>query len=294
MTTQISNTDTPDPYMIKYNGTYILTFTAGNRIELWRSPLLHDFHDNVAAKRVIWCVQNVEKINVRRPEDAQLQMSDIWAPELHIIEDYWWVYFSAADPSQGNPSHRIYVLRGPHSSSDPMEPTSKFTFQGPIRGLPDHWAIDGTVFHLDKQLYMVYSGWPLHVDDDLKQELFIARMVDPVTADPSIGVHMISTPQEGWEKFKDPGDGPWHEINEGPQWLEMGEFKGIVYSAGASWTSEYQLGILQYIGGDPLQVSSWKKHAQPLLCNNPTGGGPYAPGHCSYHPSSLPPLSPLF
>ena len=54
MTTQISNTDTPDPFMIKYNGTYILTFTTGNRVELWRSPLLHDFHDNVAAKRVIW------------------------------------------------------------------------------------------------------------------------------------------------------------------------------------------------------------------------------------------------
>ena len=54
MTTQISNTDTPDPFMIKYNSTYILTFTTGNHIELWRSPLLHDFHDNVAAKRVIW------------------------------------------------------------------------------------------------------------------------------------------------------------------------------------------------------------------------------------------------
>ena len=54
MSNEISNTDTPDPYMIKYNGTYLLTFTAGNRVELWRSSLLHDFHDNVAAKRVIW------------------------------------------------------------------------------------------------------------------------------------------------------------------------------------------------------------------------------------------------
>ena len=54
MVNEIANTDTPDPWMIKYNGTYILTFTTGNRVELWRSSLLHDFHDNVAAKRVIW------------------------------------------------------------------------------------------------------------------------------------------------------------------------------------------------------------------------------------------------
>jgi len=53
-TTQIVNTDTPDPWMIKYRGSYILTFTAGNRIELWRSSLLHQFQDTLVAKRVIW------------------------------------------------------------------------------------------------------------------------------------------------------------------------------------------------------------------------------------------------
>lgn len=209
-------------------------------------------------------------------------MSDIWAPELHIIDDYWWVYFCGADPDQGNPSHRMYVLRGPHVSTDPMDSTSKFSLEGQIRGLPDHWAIDGTVFKLNGELYMVYSGWPLHETDDLKQELFIAKMVDPVTADPSTGVHMISTPQYDWEKWKDPGNGPWHEINEGPEWLEMDTFKGIIFSGGASWTSNYNLGILQYIGEDPLQISSWRKFPQRLLCNNPSGKGPFAPGHCSY------------
>jgi GH43 family beta-xylosidase len=211
-------------------------------------------------------------------------MSDIWAPELHIVDDYWWVYFCGGHPEKGNASHRMYVLRGPHSSSDPMEPTSKFTFEGPVRGLPDHWAIDGTVFHIKGELYMVYSGWPLHSNDDLKQELYITRMLDPVTADPSTGVHLICTPEHPWEKFKDPGDGPWHEINEGPQWLEIGTFKGIIYSAGASWTSHYQLGILQYLGGDPLQISSWRKDPTPLLSNNPSGKGPFAPGHCSCVP----------
>jgi GH43 family beta-xylosidase len=131
----------------------------------------------------------------------------------------------------------------------------------------------------------MYSGWPLDSKDDLKQILFIARMIDPATVDPSVGVHVISNPEHPWEKYKDPGDGPWHEINEGPQWLELDSFKGIIYSAGASWTSCYKLGTLQYMGGDPLEQSSWKKHKQPLLSNNPSGKGPYGPGHCSYGPN---------
>jgi hypothetical protein len=47
-------TDTPDPWMIKYNSSYILTFTSGNRIELWQSPFMADFSDSRTIKRVIW------------------------------------------------------------------------------------------------------------------------------------------------------------------------------------------------------------------------------------------------
>jgi DNA polymerase III psi subunit len=55
MSNEVSENVTPDPWMIHHNGTYLLTFTAdGNRVEVWRSPLLNDFRDNVAAKRVIW------------------------------------------------------------------------------------------------------------------------------------------------------------------------------------------------------------------------------------------------
>jgi GH43 family beta-xylosidase len=164
-----------------------------------------------------------------------------------------------------------------------MAPTSTFTFQGPIKNLPNQWAIDGTVFTIANQLYLAYSGWPINDEtNDLKQEIYIAKMINPTTADPSAGVHMISTPTFPWEKYQDPGNGPVHQINEGPAWLELDGFKGIIFSAGASWTSDYQLGILQYLGGDPLQISSWKKYPQQLLSNNPNGTGPYGPGHCSY------------
>src|SRR5579862_5809380 len=105
-------------------------------------------------------------------------MQDIWAPELHDVAGHWYVYFAADQPPKGNPGHRMYVLRGPDSSTDPMNPSSTFTLVGQIGNLPsDQWAIDGTVFTLNNQLYLTYSGWPPTESDGNKQELYIAKMV---------------------------------------------------------------------------------------------------------------------
>src|SRR5947207_4949987 len=109
-----------------------------------------------------------------------MRMSDIWAPEIHDIRGEWWVYFSGADPVIGNPSHRMYVLRGPASDQNPMDATSHFEFLGPLKNMPDQWAIDGTVIELDDYLYMVYSGWPEgQFNTDMRQELYIVLLNNP-------------------------------------------------------------------------------------------------------------------
>jgi hypothetical protein len=64
----------------------------------------------------------------------------------------------------------MYALHGPHSSVDSILPSSTFTqVEGPIRGLPDEWAIDGTILSINTDLYFAYSGWPLNANgSDLK------------------------------------------------------------------------------------------------------------------------------
>jgi len=53
---QLCETDTADPWMIKFNNKYLLTFTTGGNIVLWSSPLLQDFHNGSATKqeRILW------------------------------------------------------------------------------------------------------------------------------------------------------------------------------------------------------------------------------------------------
>ena len=104
-------------------------------------------------------------------------------------------------------------------------------------------------------------------------------MSDPVTATTFPPV-CISSPNHSWERFRD--DGGSHNINEGPQFLEFGNFKGLVYSCCASWTAEYKLGILNYRGGDPLKPKSWEKEGTPFMQSSHDTDGPYGPGHGSF------------
>ena len=205
----------------------------------------------------------------------------------------------------------MYILGGPCVSEDPTTTTTQgegggrrrpWEFLGPVRGMDQRqWAIDGTVMELgDKgkgELYFVYSGWPLENmdgdDSDLVQQLFILRLRDPVTAEAAEeeggkGSVLLCSPDEKWERTGE------HGINEGPQYLascssssecdgdDDDEWKGIVYSCAGSWTNEYKMNTLQYLGGDPLDPSSWLKGTKPLIRNGDHGKGPWGPGHGSF------------
>ena len=60
-------------------------------------------------------------------------------------------------------------------------------------------------------------------------------------------------------------------MNEGPQVLRhpgTGRLF-VLYSADASWTQAYKMGLLEHTGGDPADPASWRKWSEPFL----TGGG---------------------
>lgn len=156
-----------------------------------------------------------------------------------------------------------------------MDPTS-WQFLGPLRGMPDHWAIDATVFPLHNVLYCCFSGWPPGDHSDTEQDLFLVRLITPEEADPK-SLICISKPELEWERLDNRG------INEGPQFLATPQFTGIVYSACGSWTNKYKLGILQLVGSDALSAHSWRKWDKPLMMSDPKiQHGPYGPGHASY------------
>nr|OQO19114.1 hypothetical protein B0A51_14634 [Rachicladosporium sp. CCFEE 5018] len=274
----LTSQNTPDPFIVFAQGNIYLTFTANTRIPLWEAISIFSFlKDSDSAL--------VTKGPLFIPQPGTPWSERLWAPELHDLEGRWWVYFAAADPVLGNRSHRLYVLRGPPSSGSPRgEGPEDWTFVGAVKGMDQsQWAIDGTVFTLNGQLYLAYSGWPVSSppDDEKTQALYLLPLSSPTEAIAGATAAQISLPSEPWEKTGDVA------IQEGPQWIAAPhltpsgepEWQGLLYSCSASWTAHYKMATLQYLGGHPMAASSWRKSRKPLLQSDANGAGPYGPGH---------------
>ncbi len=191
---------------------------------------------------------------------AQGRNSDnVWAPELHLIDGRWFIYFAADDGRNAN--HRMWVLE-----CEGSDPCGKYKCRGQLE--TGGWAIDGTVLKLDDgRKYFLWSGWPGRRDG--QQNLYIAPMKDPLTIAGSRV--LLATPEQGWERVGMP-------ICEGPQVLRRNGDIFVVYSASGSWTPDYCLGLLHNRTADVLNPANWVKHGPVFQKTEEVWGV----GHCSF------------
>ncbi|MBD2769920.1 glycoside hydrolase family 43 protein [Hymenobacter sp. BT664] len=188
---------------------------------------------------------------------------EIWSPELQFIDGRWYIYFALYNVRNG--AERLFVLEG---LAD--HPQGAYEFQGQLQIPTDRWAIDGSVLRTDNgELYFIWSGWEGLTNTS--QNIYIARMRDPVTI--ASDRVCISRPEYDWEKQGYP------HVNEGPQALARHGRLFIIYSASGSWTDDYCLGQLTYLGGDVLDSASWRKEPAPVFSKTATIFGP---GHASF------------
>jgi GH43 family beta-xylosidase len=234
-----------DPFVSQFHGDYLYTRSSGSAVYVQRSSRLQE-------------INSAPLINVWTPPPGQPYSTDVWAPELHYLNDKWYIYL-AADSNNDNATHKMWVLEG-----DSPDPQGTYTIKAQLQATPDRWAIDGTPMMLDGQLYFVWSGWPGFTDG--QQNLYIAKMSNPWTIDGERA--LISQPTFNWERNGMP-------INEGPEVLQHDGQTFIIYSASGYWTNEYCLGQLTYSGGDPMQANSWTKRSTPVFAaaNNVVGVG---------------------
>ncbi|UYZ59737.1 glycoside hydrolase family 43 protein [Hymenobacter latericus] len=187
---------------------------------------------------------------------------EIWAPELQRINGRWYIYFALYNARNGE--ERLYALE---SLTD--DALGAYAFRGKLEVPTDRWAIDGTVLQLEGEMYFLWSGWEGF--SNTSQNIYIARMRNPYTI--ASDRVCISRPEHDWEKQGYP------HVNEGPQVLQHAGRTFIIYSASGSWTDDYCLGQLTYLGGYPLEPASWRKEPQPVFSKTDTIFGP---GHASF------------
>lgn len=248
----------PDPWIMRHtDNNYYLTHTTGNSLKLYRTP--NPSQVASAFSSTVWTAPA-----------TGMNSRNIWAPEIHHINGKWYFYYAADDGD--NVNHRMWVLE--NTSANPFGGT--WVDKGKLALPDDKWAIDGSIFEHNGQLYFVWSGWEGNTDG--QQNIYIVKMTDPIT--PSGPRVKISSPELSWER----NGGPAY-VNEGPQFLAHGDKVFIIYSASGCWTDDYALGMLSAgSDADLMDPASWTKAASPVFQKS-AGARAYGPGHNSFFKS---------
>jgi GH43 family beta-xylosidase len=250
------NDSGPDPWVTWYDGHYYLAATtwgdASVGLTMRKAETIQGLKD--AEPRQIW------------QDETEDRCCNFWAPEFFLLDGpngtRWYGYFTggAAGDDFVN-TQFMHVIES--EGTDPLGP---YTYKGKH---VERNALDGTVLQLDGKMYAVYSVW------NETQDLAIREMSSPWE---TVGEETtLSEPTYDWERQTG-------TVNEGPIALQRGGRTWIVYAASACWGPDYKLGLLTYLGGDPLDVGSWKKNAEPVF-ERADDRSVFAPGHNTFFKS---------
>jgi GH43 family beta-xylosidase len=210
--------------MIFHGGFYYCSEAGNNR------------HIHIHRSRTMAGISNNSGTRVWTAPARGSSSANIWAPELHLVDGKWFIYYSADDGNNDN--RRMWVLE-----SVGADPCGRYICRGCLQ--TGGWAIDGTMLTLDDgRKYLLWSGRPARREG--QQNIYIASMRDPVTI--TSPRTLIASPDQPWERAAEP-------ICEGPQVLKRNGEIFVVYSASVSW-----LGLLHNKTRDLLNPSAWIKY----------------------------------
>ena len=249
------NFKTRDPFVTKHNGKYYHCFTMDTQTVY------------IACADTVDGLADAEAKLVYRPEEGKEYSKELWAPELHIIDNKCYIYVACDDGK--NMNHRMYVLE--NNSDNPLVP---YRMYGKITDSTDRWAIDATVMKYNDKMYFVWSG--LEGEANVCQKLYIAEMKNPYEL--CSERVMISTPEQDWELHGRTGLENSPHVNEGPIACVIDGELYLFYSASGSGCDKYCIAYLKLTGSNPLDPKAWTKCKKPVFSSNDMVKGG---GHCS-------------
>lgn len=264
-----------DPYVYKHtDGKYyfIASHTdAGHNLDgkyqylyliLRCADTLEDLTDNSGRYR--------EKIVYEKaPIGDGTKSPHLWAPEIHMIQGRWYIYYTATISDESSWRIRPHCLEC--SGMDPME--DPWVEKGPIRTTVEgdiaftDFSLDHTYFHHNGVDYFLWAQKTNNISD-----IFIAKLENPWTiCTPSV---KLTTPEYNWELHG-------FAVNEGPAVLTHDGRVFVTFSASGT-DAMYCMGLLYAdLSSDLLDADSWHKLPYPVFQSSPATGI-YGPGHNSF------------
>lgn len=248
-----------DPWVYKHSDDYYY-FTASvpefDRIELRRSLTIQGLAEAEAV--ICW-----------RKYDSGPMSKNIWAPEIHYINDKWYIYFAAARTAETNDGmfdHRMFVLE--NASANPLE--GEWVEKGQLVVDWESFSLDATTFEHRGIRYLVWAQKDPAIPGN--SNLYMAPLVNPWTI---VGPQVCLTqPDYEWEKIG-------FLVNEGAAVIKRNGRVFISYSASAT-DHHYCMGLLWADeNSDLMDPANWNKSPVPVFMTDEESGQ-YGPGHNSF------------
>lgn len=205
----------------------------------------------------------------KAPLDGGLKSPHLWAPEIHVINGRWYVYYTASISDTSSWRIRPHCLEC--EGADPME--NAWIPKGPVKTTVDgdiaftDFSLDHTYLHHNNEDYFLWAQKTDNISD-----IFIAKLENPWTVcTPAV---RLTHPEYNWELHGFP-------VNEGPAVIKHGGRIFLTFSASGT-DAMYCMGLLYADeDADLLDVSSWTKCPYPVFQSSPANGC-FGPGHNSF------------
>ncbi len=240
------------------DGWYYFTASvpAFDLVELRRARTIEELP--AAPARVVW-----------RKHESGSMSKYIWAPEIHVVDGVWCIYFAAAaeEPDdQGVFSHRTYCLQC--HDENPM--TGEWVEAGQIKTGWESFTIDSTTFEANGKRYFVWAQRDYAIPGN--SNLYIAEMLSATEL--KLPATLLTVPEYDWECIG-------FLVNEGPSVLKHHGKLYMTYS-GSATDEHYAMGMLTADeNADLLDKASWHKSPVPVMVTDPAHKI-YGPGHNSF------------
>lgn len=242
-----------DPWLEYWEGNYYLTTTT------WTSELVMRKSPTLAG------LANATPINVWSATDPE-RCCNFWAFEFHRLKGpkgyRWYMMYTAGQDGTLDHQH-LNVLES--AGDNPMGP---YEYKGAM--MPDVWNIDGNYLQLKDKLYLIYSQW-----QGDEQRNLIAEMETPWRLKPDTKHVVLTRPVLDWETSE-------RKVTEGAEILQHNGRTFMTYSGSFCDTPDYKLGLLELVGNDPMDPTSWQKSQTPVFERTETVFGP---GHNGFFTS---------
>ena len=258
-----------DPWIFYHNGSYYYTATGGDTLMLYKAANIGDL--STAAGATIY-----------DPEDGKEWSHNMWSPEIHYFSEEqvgkeyagWYCFVTSDDGQDWNYSSLTgYVIkcldgddlmgRWGNPITGEVNVPEPIVFRDTKNPEKFSWIGGMSTLEVNGENYIIFVNEYNRDTVDFYQALQIAKYENPWTI---IGEPAeICVPTYDWEKVGG-GDGvhPYTvECITGVYGDDGSVF--VSYAGSAYWTSAYAIGCMEYLGGDPMDINSWKKSPEPIF-----------------------------